>query len=481
MYDEDLQKLYLSVLIADNELFTRVRTITKPEHFSRRLTKVANEIVEYSDKYNGMPDTDYLFSKTGIEIKRPQKLDDSVRDWFIDEYPKFCLHKALENAVVNSSELLVDQDYGAIEEIIKNAMQTRLIEDYGLTYDFDVKKRLTNILERSGNITTCFDALDHVVGRLNRGDLIIYAGGSGSGKSLMLQNNCITHWKNGKNVIYITLELHPELCARRMDAMYLERSTSSLYDNLDAVDQAIESAGKKYGGSMKIKYMPSGTPTTTIKAYIKDYIQNTGIHPDVIAIDYLDLIAPAQKVQTGDTFAKDKAVSEELRNLMQEFNILCLTASQLNRAAVGNDDLDHSHIAGGISKINTADLVLGIIVTDAMREKGAYELQVLKTRNSSGTGRRIRLQFLSHCMKIKDDPEFLANINTYMTSSHPNKTALSTSEKTYNEVQNALNDDDEQYDPVEIETGKVIPKGMATGIGSSKAAKLRGMLDDDGD
>lgn len=481
MYDLEMQKLYLGVLLSNSDIFTRVRSVTKSEHFDPRIRKAVNEIIEYSDKYSGLPDPEYLKSKTGIEIKVPSKTDFAIEKWFMEEYPKFCLHKALENAVVKSSEYLGTEDYGAIENLIKEAMQTRLIEDHGLPYHENVKQRLQNILDRSGNITTCFDALDRVVGKLNYGDLVIYAGGSGTGKSLMLQNNCIDHWKLGKNVLYITLELHPELCARRMDAMYLEKTTSSLYDNLDSVDMAISKAGEKYGGQMNIKFMPSGTPTTEVKAYIKDYIQTKGIKPDVIAIDYLDLLSPAQKVSVGDTFGKDKAVSEELRNMMQEFNILCLTASQLNRTAVGNDDLDHSHIAGGISKINTADLVLGIIVTDAMREKGAYELQVLKTRNSSGTGRRVRLKFLSECMRIKDDPDFLANINTYMSNSNSSKTQMSGTEKQYNEIQNALNADDENYEAVDIETGAKLPNELAAGMGSNKLARLRGFISGEDD
>lgn len=481
MYDLEMQKLYLGVLLSDNELFTRVRPITKVEHFDGKLKKAVSEILEYADKYSGVPDPELIKSKTGVELPVPAKIDYSIEKWFIDDYPKFCLHKALETAVVKSSDLLGSEDYGQIENLIKAAMQTRLVEDYGLNYHENAKERLKNILDRSGNITTCFDALDHVVGKLNYGDLVIYAGGSGSGKSLMLQNNSIDYWKQGKHVIYITLELHPELCARRMDAMFLEKTTSSLYDNLDAVDHAIKKAGEKSGGSIHIKFMPSGTSTLELKAFIKDYIQNTGIKPDVIAIDYLDLLSPAQKVSLGDTFAKDKAVSEEVRNMMQELQILAISASQLNRTAVGSDDLDHSHISGGISKINTADLVIGIVVTDAMREKGVYELQVLKTRNSSGTGRRVRLKFLTECMRMKDDPEFLSNINTYMSSKNPSTTQLSEAEKQYNEIQNQLNSDKEDYDPVDIETGATLPKELRQGIGSNRLSKLRQFIDEDED
>jgi len=150
-----------------------------------------------------------------------------------------------------------------------------------------------------------------------------------------------------------------------------------------------------------------------------------------------------------------------------------------HNSAVGSDDLDHSHISGGISKINTADLVIGIVVTDAMREKGVYELQILKTRNSSGTGRRVRLKFLTECMRMKDDPEFLSNINTYMSSKNPSTTQLSEAEKQYNEIQNQLNSDKDEYTPVDIETGAKLPKELRQGIGSNRLSKLKQFIDED--
>ena len=165
MYDLELQKLYIGVLLTNSDIFTRVRSVTKSEHFDPRIRKAVQEIIDYSDKYSGLPDPEYLKSKTGIEIKVPTKTDFAIEQWFMEEYPKFCLHKALENAVVKSSEYLGSEDYGAIENLIKGAMQTRLIEDHGLPYHENVKQRLQNILDRSGNITTCFDALDTVVGK----------------------------------------------------------------------------------------------------------------------------------------------------------------------------------------------------------------------------------------------------------------------------------------------------------------------------
>ena len=100
-------------------------------------------------------------------------------------------------------------------------------------------------------------------------------------------------------------------------------------------------------------------------------------------------------------FVKDKYVSEELRNLAKELNCVFVTASQLNRGAVDEIEFDHSHISGGLSKINTADNVFGIFTSRAMRERGRYQLQLMKTRSSSGVGQKIDLEFDVESLRIR--------------------------------------------------------------------------------
>jgi hypothetical protein len=128
---------------------------------------------------------------------------------------------------------------------------------------------------------------------------------------------------------------------------------------------------------------------------------------DFLCVDYLDLLMPVSaKVSPSDLFVKDKYVSEELRNLAKELNVLFVTASQLNRSAVEEIEFDHSHISGGISKINTADNVFGIFTSRSMRERGQYQLQLMKTRSSSGVGQKIELEFNVETLRITDpDPD----------------------------------------------------------------------------
>ena len=108
------------------------------------------------------------------------------------------------------------------------------------------------------------------------------------------------------------------------------------------------------------------------------------------------------RVSPGDLFIKDKYVSEELRNLAMETNTLFVTASQLNRGAVEEIEFDHHHIAGGISKIQTADNVVGIFTSNAMRERGRYQIQFMKTRSSSGVGSKVDLKFNPDTLRVED-------------------------------------------------------------------------------
>lgn len=597
MYDTNTQLLYLAVLLAKPQLYTTMKAIHKPEFYNPTVKKAASYIDEYYDEFSSLPDKLLIKTKTTVEVPHLPDVDFAAEQWFMKEYPKFCLHKSLENAIYKSNEELESGNYDVVEKIIQQAYEVRLGFDYGINYDEDPKGRLKNILERSGNISSGFETIDRKLGKFNAGDLIIYAGGSGcvtydtpvdikfggsdkvhtidigkmmgvkeehdiwvsspdgwvqvidcvkkfkekmyrvsfeyydtvihashdhlferedgqwiyarhmlvgekyktqngvveitdlyayeskftevydlsvdhenhryftngicshnTGKSLFLQNHAVKYWKEGKTVLQITLELHPELVARRMDSMLLGLTTKELYQSLDDVSLKIATEKKRQSvkGEMRIKAMPSGSTTAEIKNLVKMYMNDTGKKVDVLIIDYLDLVSPVAKVKAGDTFTKDKYVSEELRNIGQEFGPIVITASQLNRdhisATQDGGDLNHSHIAGGISKINTADLVLGIISNASMREKGFYELQALKVRNGQGTGLKFPLLFNTNTMQINDDPEYLLTINNNMSVQQSNQQLQDSHvSNMVNELQNALNANDPNYTPVDTD------------------------------
>jgi uncharacterized protein YeeX (DUF496 family) len=179
-------------------------------------------------------------------------------------------------------------------------------------------------------------------------------------------------------------------------------STKDIRKNIDDTALKIRVASKR-AGNYRIKYMPAQSTVNDVRSFIKEYQVQTGNRVDFVMIDYLDLLMPVSaKVSPNDLFVKDKYVSEELRNLSKELGMLMITASQLNRSAVEEVEFDHSHISGGISKINTADNVFGIFTSRAMRERGKYQIQCMKSRSSTGVGQKIDLDYNMETMRIID-------------------------------------------------------------------------------
>jgi len=154
---------------------------------------------------------------------------------------------------------------------------------------------------------------------------------------------------------------------------------------------------------LRIKQLKNGCTATDIKAYIKEYEIQTGIKVDAVLLDYLDLCMPTNvKVSPSDLFVKDKYVTENMRDLAVDLQVLFVTASQLNRQSHEELEFGHQHVSGGISKINTADNVIGIFTTNTMKENGRYQIQFMKTRSSAGVGSKVELAFNNRTLRIYD-------------------------------------------------------------------------------
>jgi replicative DNA helicase len=189
----------------------------------------------------------------------------------------------------------------------------------------------------------------------------------------------------------------------RVDAMITGYETRDVMRNIDDVHMKIRSFQQKHQGSFRIKQMPNGCTTNDLRAFIKEYEIHSGKKVDAILVDYLDLMSPAsKKISAENLFVKDKYVTEELRNLAVELDIITVSASQLNRGSYEEIEFDPSHIAGGISKVNTADNVIGIFTSAAMKEGGRYQIQFMKTRSSSGVGSKVDLAFNNKSLRISD-------------------------------------------------------------------------------
>ena len=405
-YGVDVQRLFLEMMLQDKESFVRVSNIYNPENFDRSLRPAAEFIKTHSSEHKTMPVAEQISAATGIKLNHIPELTEDHFNWFMEEFEAFTKRQELERAILKSADMLEKGEFDPVEKLIKDAVQISLTKDMGTDYWDDPRARINKYFNSGGQVSTGWPQLDRLLyGGFSRGELNIFAGGSGSGKSLVMMNIALNWLQQGLSGVYITLELSEELCALRTDAMLTNSSTKDIRRDIENTELKVKLVGKK-AGQYRIKGFPAQSNINDIRSYIKEVQIQTGIRVDFVMVDYLDLLMPVSaKVSPNDLFVKDKYVSEELRNLAKELGVLMVTASQLNRSAVEEIEFDHSHISGGISTINTADNVFGIFTSRAMRERGRYQIQCMKSRSSTGVGQKIDLEYNIETMRITDPGE----------------------------------------------------------------------------
>ena len=460
-YTPEVQKFFLRMMLTNAELYIRVMNIMNSENFDKSIRPVAELFKVHTDKYKVLPEPSQIKAITGIDIEIIPEMNEGHNEWFLEEFESFTKRQELERAILKSADLLDKGEYGPVEKLIKDAVQISLQRDMGTDYFADPKTRINKYFNAGGQVSTGWPQMDKLLyGGFSRGELNIFAGGSGSGKSLVMMNIALNWLQMGLSGVYISLELSEELTSLRTDAMLTSMSTRDIRKDIDNTELKIKMMAKK-SGTYQVKGLPAQSNVNDIRAYLKEYQIQTGKKVDFIMIDYLDLVMPVSvKVNPNDQFIKDKYVSEELRNLAKELGILMVTASQLNRSAVEEIEFDHSHIAGGISKINTADNVFGIFTSRSMRERGKYQIQCMKSRSSTGVGQKIDLEYNIETMRITDeDPDNYSDQQAkYSPKPSPNdimSKLKSTSTIIDQETGEILNMDSNKTLPVDVQGSKL--------------------------
>jgi len=404
-YDASIEKLFVRMLYSNPFVFTKCQNIVKPHHYHNKECKNAIEfIVGYIEDHNDLPNKDQIEAVVGIEFESVSiENDESAKYWFFVEYENFAKYRQLEYLItVESSKLLKDNDYKTLLDLSKEAVEMGLSRDIGTDYFSDPVARLEE-LRKNQNVSTGFDLLDEkLYGGIELGTLNVICGVSGGGKSIALQNFAINHIKQGANVVVISLELSEALYSLRMDSMITGLGTRGVMRDIKNSSVQVLNFFRKHKGNAFIKRMPSGATSMDIQSFIHEVETQLDLDVNVLVVDYLDLCHPATTRFKADVWEKDKLVSEELRNLAIEKNLICYTASQLNRQSYEAVDLDGSHIAGGISKINTSDNVFAITSTPQMQKQGVFGLKMLKTRTSAGVGDNIDLGYDPVSMRIQN-------------------------------------------------------------------------------
>lgn len=402
--DGKKQKLLLEYLISSPDVYALCKGIIHTQYFDPEFRTAADFISKYYDEYSTVPNVDQISAETDVSLKKHVITKDQI-DYCSKEVEEFCKRKGLERAIRLSGTLVEEGKYGAIEQLFKDAVTISLNKDLGVNYFESPEQRL--LADITHRYTTGYKPMDDLLGGgFARKEIFLLSANSGGGKSIVMANFAVNLLQQKLNVLYLTLELSEDLVSRRFDSLITGVPAVLWAQKQREIIHKLRVEKTKLG-NLHVKWMPSGTTPNEIRAYLKELELKFGYVPDVLIVDYLDMMNPNQQVSADNVFEKDKRSSEQLRDILFDYNMIGITASQQNRSAIEATTLNHSHIAGGISKINTTDVYASIIFTDPMRASGEIGLMFLKTRNSDGVGKQVYLGWNNTTLRVenrKNDP-----------------------------------------------------------------------------
>jgi replicative DNA helicase len=400
--DSKKQKLLIELLISSPDTFALCQNIVDPSYFDPEFRNSVEFVKKYYDDYSTTPSVKQIEAEANQVFRMHDVARDEIK-YCAAEIEKFCKQGAMKKASLALPGLIKEEKYAEASEMVKEAVLVSLTKELGLRYFETVEERLERMLNEDPTFPTGWTGVDNALfGGISRKELLLVSANSGGGKSITLANLAFNFANQGQNVLYISLELSEDIVAQRFDTMFTGVSRRIWKDNIDKITERVTTAAKD-AGIIDIIQMPSGTTPNQIRAYLKEFYLHYNMTPDLLVIDYLDKMSPNERVSADNVFEKDKRSSEQIRDIGVDYNMFIATASQLNRSAIGATEHDHSQIAGGISKINEADVYWSIIMTDEMKAQGKCIFIFQKTRNSDGVGTRVHLKWDAKYLRIVDD------------------------------------------------------------------------------
>ncbi len=398
--ENNKQKLLIEYLISSPNTYALCSSIVKSAYFDPEYRNAVEFIHDYYNEYHHTPSIEQIKAESNVALELREVTNDQL-DYTTNEVEQFCKIRAMEKAVLESVPLIEKKKFGEIEDLIRDAVTVSLNRNMGTDYFKDPEGRLRRMDEEGRKIPTGWDQVDNILyGGLERGQLIMFSANSGGGKSVALANLGLNFLERGLNVVYFSFELSQDLISQRFDAMVSDIPTAEWKYHKKEITQAVLTAGDN-NGHFLIRYMPSGTTPNDLRSYLKEYELIYKRSPDLIIVDYLDIMEPNQRVSADNVFEKDKRVSEQIRDIGNEYQAVVASASQQNRGAVDQTHINQSHVAGGLSKLNTADIWIAILANKSQRAAGECAFQFLKTRSSEGEGEVVYMQWTKN-IRIKD-------------------------------------------------------------------------------
>ena len=405
---ERIETTILRNLIYNEEYSRKVIPFIKPEYFENRSEKVIfEEITQFIVKYNSSItiealniETENRIDLTEAEIKEVRDINSSFTDavvenqWLIDSTEKWCRDRAIYLALMESIHIADGNDEkknrDAIPSILSDALAVSFDNHIGHDYLNDYEERYESYHRKEDKIPFDLEFFDKITkGGLPNKTLNIALAGTGVGKSLFMCHMASSVLLQGKNVLYITLEMAEEKIAERIDANLLNVNIQDITDLPQPMfESKVNSLAKKTQGTLIIKEYPTASAHSGhFKSLLQELALKKSFKPDIIFIDYLNICASSRYRQNSsvNSYSFIKAIAEELRGLAVETNLPIVSATQTTRSGFASSDVDLTDTSESFGLPATADLMFALISTEELEGLNQIMVKQLKNRYNDPT------------------------------------------------------------------------------------------------
>ena len=398
----NLEVTILGNLISHEEYTRKVLPFLKTDYFTVRSYKIIYaEIHEYIANYNALPSLNALGIecqertdltedqfKDIMEVLRELSDEKAELDWILDSTEKWCQERAIYLSLMESVKIADGQDEkrdkGAIPQILSDALGVSFDQNVGHDYLQNYEERYDFYHKKEEKIPFDLEFFNKITkGGLPNKTLNVALAGTGVGKSLFMCHVASSVLLQGKNVLYVTMEMAEERIAERIDANLLNIPIQKLHDLPRVMyENKISALTKKTQGKLIIKEYPTASAHVGhIKALLSELELKRNITPDIIFVDYLNICASQRyKGSIVNSYTYVKAIAEELRGLAVEANVPIVTATQTTRSGFGSSDVDLTDTSESFGLPATADLMFALISTEELEEQNQIMVKQLKNR-----------------------------------------------------------------------------------------------------